>query len=74
MFKISETRRIRLSKGARVHDVPVPHSRPMKTACGTRIVLEDSYGRTVDRPLSGADDIAVTCTACLRAIGRKESA
>ena len=51
MFKTEETRRIRLKGGTRVHDVPVPHTRPMTTACGKRIVLEDSIGRTVDRPL-----------------------
>jgi hypothetical protein len=67
MFKTEETRRIRLGRGTLVHDVPVPHTRPMTTACGKRILLEDMYGRTVDRPLSGADDIAVTCRACLRA-------
>ncbi|MEU8902175.1 hypothetical protein [Streptomyces mirabilis] len=65
MFKTEETRRIRLKGGTRVHDVPVPHSRPMTTACGKRILLEDMYGRTVDRPLSGSEDIAVTCPACL---------
>ena len=69
MFKTSETRRIQLGRGTRVHDVPVPHTRPMKTACGQRILLEDMYGRTVDQPLSGSDDVAVTCTACLRAAG-----
>ncbi|MFL1904796.1 hypothetical protein ACJWDR_37685 [Streptomyces tauricus] len=66
MFKTEEIRRIRLKGGTRVHDVPVPHARPMVTACGKRIVLEDSRGRTVDRPLSGATDITVTCPDCLR--------
>ena len=68
MFKTSETRRVRLGKGTRVHDVPVPHARPMATACGKRILLEDLRGRVVDRPLSGEADIAVTCTTCLRAL------
>ncbi|MFF3928244.1 hypothetical protein [Streptomyces hirsutus] len=66
MFKTEETRRIRLKGGTRVHDVPVPHTRPMATACGKRVLLEDMYGRPVDRPLSGTDDIAVTCPACLQ--------
>lgn len=66
MFKTGETRRIRLKGGTRVHDVPAPHSRPMTTACGKRILLEDMHGRAVDRPLSGSEDIAVTCPACLR--------
>lgn len=69
MFKTSETRRIRLKGGTRVHDVPVPHTRPMSTACGKRIRLEDERGRLVDRPLSGTDGIAVTCRACLAALG-----
>ncbi len=64
MFKIEETRRIRLKGGTRVHDVPVPRTRPMATACGKRIVLEDSLGRTVDRPLSASTEIAVTCPGC----------
>lgn len=64
MFKTEETRRIRLKGGTRVHDVPVPHTRPMTTACGKRIVLEDSIGRTVERPLSASTEIAVTCRAC----------
>jgi hypothetical protein len=68
MFKTEETRRIRLRGGTRVHDVPVPHTRPMSTACGTRIRLDDAYGRPVDRPLSGACDIPVTCRACIRAL------
>jgi hypothetical protein len=67
MFKTEETRRIRLKGGTRVHDVPVPHTRPMTTTCGKRILLEDMQGRAVDRPLSGTDDIAVTCRACLHA-------
>lgn len=67
MFKTADTRRIRLKGGTRVHDVPVPHTRPMTTTCGKRILLEDTRGRTIDRPLSGTDDIAVTCRACLRA-------
>jgi hypothetical protein len=67
MFKTEETRRIRLKGGTLVHDVRVPHTRPMTTTCGKRILLEDMYGRAVDRPLSGTDDIAVTCRACLHA-------
>jgi hypothetical protein len=67
MFKTEATRRIRLKSGTRIHDVPVPHTRPMTTTCGQRIRLEDERGRPVDRPLSGSDDIAVTCPACLRA-------
>lgn len=67
MFKTEETRRIRIKGGTRVHDVPVPHTRPMATACGKQICLEDAYGRLVDRPLSGVADIAVTCRACQRA-------
>ncbi|MET8113788.1 hypothetical protein [Streptomyces prasinus] len=66
MFKTEETRRIRLRGGTRVHDVPVPHARPMATACGKYIRLLDARGRLLDRPLSGADNIAVTCLACLR--------
>lgn len=64
MFRTEETRRIRLRGSMRVHDVPVPHARPMTTACGKRIVLEDARGRTVDRPLSASTEIAVTCRAC----------
>lgn len=67
MFKTEETRRIRLRGGARVHDVPVPHARPMATTCGKNIKLFDVRGRLLDRPLSGAEDITVTCPACLRA-------
>lgn len=66
MFKTSETRRIRLRGGTRVHDVPIPHTRPMTTACGKYVQLFDARGRLADRPLSGADDITVTCPACLR--------
>lgn len=29
MFKTADTRRIRLKGGTRVHDVSVPHARPM---------------------------------------------
>ncbi|MFB7736222.1 hypothetical protein ACFC08_17915 [Streptomyces sp. NPDC056112] len=68
MFKTGDTRRIRLRGGTRVHDVPIPHTRPMTTACGKRIHLFDARGRLLDRPLSGSTDIAVTCPACLRAI------
>jgi hypothetical protein len=67
MFKTEETRRIRLRGGSRVHDVPVPHTRPMTTACGKRVRLFDARGRLLDRPLSGSEDIAVTCAACLGA-------
>jgi len=67
MFKTADTRRIRLHGGTRVHDVPVPHTRPMTTACGKFVRLFDARGRLLDRPLSGSDDIAVTCQACLRA-------
>lgn len=67
MFKTEETRRVRLRGGTRVHDVAVPHGRPMATVCGKRIKLSDPRGRLLDQPLSGADDIAVTCPACLRA-------
>lgn len=70
MFKTEDTRRIRLKGGTRVHDVPVPHTRPMATVCGKWIRLFDARGRVLDRPLSGADDIAVTCPACLRAGAR----
>jgi hypothetical protein len=74
MLKSGETRRVRLKGGTRVHDVPIPHARPMMTtACGKRIVLEDMHGRTVDRPLSGTDDIAVTCRTCLRATAKAEA-
>lgn len=64
MFHTSETRRIRLNRGTRIHDVPVPHTRPMTTSCGIRIRLDDSRGRPYDRPLSAATDIAVTCPDC----------
>lgn len=67
MFKTEETRRIRLHGGTRIHDVPVPHTRPMRTACGKRIRLFDARDRVYDRPLSSSDDIAVTCAGCLRA-------
>lgn len=70
MFKAEETRRIRLKGGTRVHDVSIPHARPMATACGKYIRLFDSRGRLLDQPLSGADDIAVTCLACLRVTER----
>ncbi|HTE57074.1 MAG TPA: hypothetical protein VK698_39745 [Kofleriaceae bacterium] len=74
MFKTEETRRVRLKGGTRVHDVPIPHAQPMMaTACGKRILLEDMRGRAVDRPLSGTDDIAVTCRACLRATAKAEA-
>ncbi|MEU3613451.1 hypothetical protein ABZ725_14205 [Streptomyces sp. NPDC006872] len=65
MFKTTDTRRIRLKGGARVHDV-VPHSRPMKTACGKSIRLFDARGRVLDRPLSDTTEITVTCRACIR--------
>lgn len=71
MFKTGETRRVRLHGGTRVHDVPVPHAQPMTTACGKCIKLFDARGRLLDRPLSGATDIAVTCPACLRAGDRQ---
>jgi hypothetical protein len=64
MFRTEETRRIRLQGGTRVHDVPVPHTRPMTTACGKRIRLFDGRGRLLDRPLSASTEIAVTCRAC----------
>ena len=67
MFRTEEMRRVRLHGGSRVHDVPVPHTRPLATACGKCVKLFDARGRLLDRPLSGADDIAVTCRACLRA-------
>ncbi|MFI8351287.1 hypothetical protein [Streptomyces sp. NPDC085596] len=67
MFKTEETRRIRLKGGTRVHDVPVPHSRPMATTCGKRVKLFDARGRILDLPLSGMDSVTVTCPACLRA-------
>jgi hypothetical protein len=67
MFKTSDTRRIRLRGTTPVHDVPVPHSSPVRTACGRYIKLFDARGRVLDRPLSDSDDIAVTCRACLRA-------
>lgn len=66
MFKTEETRRIRLKGGTAVHAVPIPHARPMATACGKRVVLEDAYGRPVDRPLSGSEDMTVTCRRCTR--------
>jgi hypothetical protein len=66
MFKTTDTRRIRLKGGTRVHDV-VPHARPMKTACGKHIRLFDARGRVLDRPLSDTTDIAITCPACIRA-------
>lgn len=70
MFKASETRRIRLKtgkQGTRVHDVPVPHTRPMTTTCGKRVRLFDARGRVLDLPLSDTTDITITCPACLRA-------
>ncbi|MET7795616.1 hypothetical protein [Streptomyces decoyicus] len=67
MFKTSDMRRVRLGRGTRVHEVPVPHTRPMSTACGKRIKLFDARERVLDRPLSDSDDIAVTCLACQRA-------
>lgn len=67
MFKTEETRRVRLHGGTRVHDVPVPHARPMATTCGKYVKLFDARGRLLDLPLSGTDDITVTCPACLRA-------
>lgn len=67
MFRTHQTRRIRLHGGTRIHDVPVPHTRPMATACGKTIRLFDARGRLLDRPLSATDDITVTCTACQRA-------
>ncbi|MET4670864.1 hypothetical protein [Streptomyces sp. PvR018] len=67
MFKTEETRRVRLKGGTRVHDVQVPHTRPMTTACGKYIKLFDARGRLLDRPLSGAEDVTVTCPICLRA-------
>lgn len=73
MFQTSETRRIRLKGGTRVHDVPVPHTRPLATACGKYIRLSDAHGRPADRPLSASDDVAVTCQACLRGRPAKES-
>ena len=73
MFKTSETRRIRLRGGSRIHDVPVPHTRPMATACGKFIHLFDARGRLLDRPLSGTGDIAVTCPTCLRATSKEKA-
>ncbi|MFF4536590.1 hypothetical protein [Streptomyces aureus] len=67
MFKTSATRRVRLHRGTRVHDVPVPHTRPMTTACGKYIHLFDARGRVLDHPLSDTTEIAVTCRDCLRA-------
>jgi hypothetical protein len=67
MFKTEETRRIRLRGGTRIHDVPVPHSQPMTTACGMRIRLFDARGRLADRPLSASTEVTVTCRACLSA-------
>jgi hypothetical protein len=71
MFKTEETRRIRSrhgKPGTRVHDVPVPHTRPMTTACGKRVRLFDARDRVYDLPLSASDDIPVTCPACVRAV------
>ena len=70
MFKTEETRRIRFRSGkpgTRVHDVPVPHTRPMTTACGKRVRLFDARDRVQDLPLSASDDVPVTCPACLSA-------
>ncbi|MER6601225.1 hypothetical protein [Streptomyces parvus] len=72
MFKTEETRRIRFRRGkpgTRVHDVPVPHTRPMTTTCGKRVRLFDERLRMVDQPLSGSDDVLVTCPACRRILG-----
>ena len=71
MFKTSETRRIRFRSGkpgTRVHDVPVPHASPMITTCGKRVRLFDERLRSVDQPLSDADDVLITCPACRRVL------
>lgn len=72
MFKTADTRRVRLKGGTRVHDVPLPRTGSMRTACGKFVHLFDARGRVLDRPLSDSEDIAVTCTACLHA-GREEA-
>lgn len=74
MFKTVDTRRIRLRGGTLIHDVPVPHTRPMTTFCGRRIRLLDERGRLLDRPLSDSEDVTVTCSACLRLLAHKEQA
>lgn len=71
MFKTEETRRVRFrygKPGTRVHDVPVPHTRPMTTACGKRIRLFDDRGRGQDLPLSDSEDVLITCPACRRVL------
>jgi hypothetical protein len=73
MFKTSETRRVRFrygKPGIRVHDVPVPHTRPMTTSCGKRVRLFDARDRVHDLPLSASDDVAVTCPACANVMAR----
>lgn len=67
MFKTEATRRIRFrygKPGTRVHDMPVPHTQPMTTACGKKVRLFDSRDRVQDLPLSASEDIAVTCPRC----------